>query len=566
MAKHGNIKNFETFLKEGFQHRTKLTEAISGKNMSAVGKIISKYLTKKLGEPFSFDCQVEVFNNPRVGSNAKGLSFIYDKGLKKVRFNWKASQKIDSASLHSVDVWLSPKICYSMEFDTSVSLAQILPQTAEFIKNPVEGEIVIIPEDLNESVDFLTEARKGDYSLNELWKMTIDILIPGDKPNINKIQNIDPRLYLIYKAIKKTFPEFWAGLKYVGNAQGGKEAKFIIQQHQGEILKAAGIIKGNITKVSTTSETIVTPVTPEIEEYAKKADAAGGIAKLSYEETLEDLKMLVNELILGVSNGLFITGRGGVGKSYNIEQLLLAKGLGNGTEPVNNKAVWLNTSVSATSLYRKLAQNPDAIFLVDDADDIFKDETGRNLLKAATDTKKVRTLNWAKRGDGVLPLNKINLLIKQKREALERALEGENLDKIAKLESELESLELIVPDKFEFRGRIIFISNLNIPKLDLDGSLRTRGSIINVYPSDEEVFEFMKKLSVLVDTSAVESEGGSPVPQELRYEVIDTLRDYFESGIITKPLNMRMMEFAIKKCSSHLHMGDTVWKRSLRYI
>lgn len=559
--------SFGEFLNSPTFNKSKLNEAIKVSNFSQVAKLIAKYLTRKLGDGFSFERQIEVFNNARIGKNGKGLSFYFAGGKKKIRFNWKASTKIDSASLHSVDLWITPEVCYSMEFDTSVSIVSILPQVVDFIEKPEEGSFIVFPDtedaNLNESTSYLTEGKKS-RSLDDIWAEFLGSLVAGTKPDT---KTLHWQSYDIYRAARKMFPQFWNGLVYVGGTVGGRDAKFIIQQKEREILVTLGIIAGRIEKVQTSAETIVTPITPEIEEIAKKAEAVGGgIQKLAYAEMLEDLTLLAEELLRGVANGLFITGRGGVGKSYNIEQLLRSRGLDNGTTPRDNKAVWLNTSVSALSFYRKMAQNPDAIFLVDDADDIFKDDTGRNLLKAATDTKKVRVLNWAKKGDGVLPQNKLNMLIRQKQEALDRAMDGENIDKIAKLEAELESLEMIVPDKFEFRGRIIFISNLPIERLDPDGALRTRGSIIELYPEDEEVFSYMKKLVDLVDTSNIESEGGSSVSHDMRIHVIEVLEEYIKSGFIKKPLNMRMMEMSIKKYSAHIKVGGELWKRSLRYM
>jgi hypothetical protein len=52
----------------------------------------------------------------------------------------------------------------------------------------------------------------------------------------------------------------------------------------------------------------------------------------------------------------------------------------------------------------------------------------------------------------------------------------------------------IVPNTFEFAGRVIFISNLAKDKADPDGAIRSRSILIDVNPDDATLMERMKKL------------------------------------------------------------------------
>jgi hypothetical protein len=84
---------------------------------------------------------------------------------------------------------------------------------------------------------------------------------------------------------------------------------------------------------------------------------------------------------------------------------------------------------SAIGLYKVLYNNADrnSVLVLDDCDTVLYDETSLNLLKAALDSSKKRTLNW----------NTDSALLRR---------EG-------------------IPDAFEFKGSVIFITNLKFDKV-----------------------------------------------------------------------------------------------------
>ena len=118
---------------------------------------------------------------------------------------------------------------------------------------------------------------------------------------------------------------------------------------------------------------------------------------------------------------LIISGPPGLGKSYTIERAL-HKAFPDGptpkeqyseevaeavddedpdAPPPTNKGELLydivSGSISAVGLYQALwYTRNDGILVLDDCDDVFRDETALNLLKAALDSKKVRTISWRK--------------------------------------------------------------------------------------------------------------------------------------------------------------------------
>lgn len=186
------------------------------------------------------------------------------------------------------------------------------------------------------------------------------------------------------------------------------------------------------------------------------------------EETMEDIYQISRRVGAGGFNSLFITGRAGTGKTFNVERAMQDEGLQEGVDWTK-----ISGSVSTVIMFKTLFQYKNQTIVFDDADSVFRDEAGRNILKAALDTKKVRNISY---------LKKMGMLFDPK--DFENDPEGE----YNAIESGL------VPNKFDFTGRIIFISNLQKDKADPDGAIRSRSILIDVNPDDATLMERMRKL------------------------------------------------------------------------
>ena len=126
----------------------------------------------------------------------------------------------------------------------------------------------------------------------------------------------------------------------------------------------------------------------------------------------------------GVVRGMVVTGPPGVGKSYGVEKVIEKNSM---FDKLADKPVRFGTekgAASAIGLYQLLYRyaDPGSVLVLDDCDSILFDEVSLNLLKAALDSGKKRMISWNTESS-----------------ALRR--EG-------------------VPEKFEFCGSIIFITNL----------------------------------------------------------------------------------------------------------
>lgn len=186
------------------------------------------------------------------------------------------------------------------------------------------------------------------------------------------------------------------------------------------------------------------------------------------DETLDDLYQISRRLAAGAFNSLMVSGRAGTGKTFSVTKALQDEGLRE-----DDDFIVVSGAVSVIMMYKKLFQYRNQVLVFDDCDAVFRDETGRNILKAALDTKKIRRISY---------LKKTGLVFDPK--DFENDPEGEFLA----IENGL------VPGYFDFGGRVIFISNLPKDKADPDGAIRSRSILIDVNPDDMTLMERIKIL------------------------------------------------------------------------
>lgn len=133
------------------------------------------------------------------------------------------------------------------------------------------------------------------------------------------------------------------------------------------------------------------------------------------ERRYASVESYIKELSNGRIHNLIINGPAGVGKTHAVEKFLDAYAHG--------RFKVVKGHMTPLSLYGNLFfhRDPNNILVLDDIDSVFKKIEGVNLLKAAMDTGSVRRINWES----------------------SNALKGVG-----------------IPDSFEFKGKVILISNI----------------------------------------------------------------------------------------------------------
>ncbi len=141
------------------------------------------------------------------------------------------------------------------------------------------------------------------------------------------------------------------------------------------------------------------------------------------QQRFDILDDMANACAEGTVRALILSGPPGVGKSYGVVQQLEKANLFN---TLQNTKRWevVKGATSAIGLYKKLYQfsAKGSVIVFDDCDTVLFDDLSLNILKAALDSGKKRIIQWNTES---------------------RVLDREG-----------------IPDKFEFEGAVIFITNV----------------------------------------------------------------------------------------------------------
>ena len=156
-------------------------------------------------------------------------------------------------------------------------------------------------------------------------------------------------------------------------------------------------------------------------EVAKETDESI-LARLA--ERFEILTDMTKAVKSGDVRAMIVSGPPGVGKSFGVEAVLQKDGLFDMLAERKPKYEIVKGAMSALGLYAKLYEfsAEKNVVVFDDCDSVLMDELSLNILKGALDSSKKRTIAW----------NTDSRLLRS---------EG-------------------IPDRFEFKGSAIFITNI----------------------------------------------------------------------------------------------------------
>jgi len=503
-----------------------LKEAISSGAISKAAEPIIRYLKKKTGTEFFAYPDIEKFSGETSGY---GLRLFSTNGKRSVRFNFTGASP-DLYSVTGVSVWKG-STQLNVSFEKQTSFVQVLPVVADlFTKGSTKSTVYSTPanvkmDELLEDADIVS-LEEDVVESGDMVDGIIDMLA---QPGFSKSKVYNAYRSPGYKVINALVAEYSDVItkqvtKYVFD--GSESDIQAMKNNKERIMKTAGITAGTVTAVSSPEKIAPDADTVRVEENWER---------IAFEQQLKDLRNLIRLVLGGASNGLFVAGRGGIGKTWNVEEELKEAGLSDGNGYHSTPA-----GVSTAGLYNLLFRYQHDLLVFDDSDDVFGSQTSRNLLKNATDTKPKRKLGWTKRSKSHLTDDEIDEEYgsqwKDDSEAGQKTRdEMYNADVAAKI--------------FYFTGKVIFISNLPMDKLDPDGALRTRGFLINIDPTDEEVYDLMEKIA-----PNMQLEEGLYLSKEERLYVVKLLRE----GKSAQTANFRKLKRGLNMLAGAHVAGVTI--------
>jgi hypothetical protein len=221
------------------------------------------------------------------------------------------------------------------------------------------------------------------------------------------------------------------------------------------LVKVSTLYK-NPTKAAITeeeAELVVTAPVPQQEgdKKVKKVEVEAEYEYADPDVVFDDLVTYIKMVINGEMNSLLLTGQAGVGKTFLVTRTLQETGMKR-----NEDYFKVTGKTTAAGMFMTLYEYNGKIILFDDCDSVFRDDNAVNVLKGALDTAKVREISW----NSAVPLKTAD-----KRQ---------------------------VPKKFDFTGKVIFISNLARKKID--AAIRSRAFMLEIALTKDDMISRMWSL------------------------------------------------------------------------
>jgi hypothetical protein len=221
----------------------------------------------------------------------------------------------------------------------------------------------------------------------------------------------------------------------------------------------------------------------------------------------------------GINRSLIVSGPAGLGKSFTIESKMEE------LESKGYNVVYIKGYVRPLALYKLLYETrfPNSVLVFDDSDSIFHDDVSMNLLKGACDSTDRRVLHWLSR-------------------SLERESDedGEN-----------------IPEKFEFQGSIIFITNYDFDALIASGNklaphfeaLVSRSHYLDLAMKTK--MDYLVRIKQVVRGGMLKSRGFNTIDETLIMQFIENNVDRL------RELSLRM----VVKISGLYKMDKSNWQK-----
>lgn len=326
-------------------------------------------------------------------------------------------------------------------------------------------------------------------------------------------------------------------------------------------------------------------VSKSVDEYLADTTGAKSMED-QYEELKDKIRLVAGKMSHNISS-LLIYGAPASGKTHTVMTTIKELGLREGVDYVVQTG-----SVTDASVYRTLIENIDGLVIFDDCDSVVKTENGINMMKGALDTKPVREITYARQNsfnterlpteqrielvDSIsrilrhtatkADILKFETYVPKKKkpaketgkkekfvpepvvvdkngrfdlpdpfEMLDREF-GQSPDDMQERLVELENyFSRYMPKKIDYRGRIIFISNMD--ESEWDSAILTRAFSQKMAFSDDEMLDFLERIYDKISASSL-------VTNEMKKEVIGWVRDLHNAGRLSRPINFRFLQQA----------------------
>lgn len=405
------------------------------------------------------------------------------------------------------------------------------------------------------SIDKAIKPYTGEVSINEAYADTLErVLADPSKTLKQKITCIENGLKAARREGNQEFIDKWT--PELTNYKKTFKNGFTGGPEEGTIDPSP--VKGKVSVAKTQESAKANAFLDRF--FKDRAEENGYAPELSVFDKMEIMEDNVLNVIKHRAYGLIVAGAAGVGKTHRCITLLNKY---TGIEGIDWKHQ--KGSTSAAELYTVLFRfrQPGKILLIDDCDKVLLDKEACELLKAACDDKRIRTIGWGKRN---MPTTTDNVIYDEYVEEMAQwQSKGKHAEgMVAKTTKDGSFVEAQLPKSFYFQGGIIILTNMGLGKLP--DALRNRGAQIDMRLTLQEVMDLIKGLLEHIQNDDPDLVQLDMTSKEKAYSYLSKMAEYAQedqaNGLeVTLNFSIRSFKsiatiFATydddKKCEKHL--------------
>lgn len=427
--------NLSKYLCENVQSMALVNESIHVRDIDKAVKNIKAYLTKQGVYPYPFQIPLSKDGKTKFGvlvwtDKNTGACFCWDSkdtaSIESILFTSNFDKVLDNIINYENAVW-------DISFECKgASMVRIVKLVTDVLNNKIKMDAKSIHDSIKDAM--IWESLMEDVDLKRI-----------DEADINDLKRQRDNLYMKIKNWKKK----------------GKDVTDLETQYE-DIKKQMSELRGQVrANVSTKPQR-----DPELDKFEEQFEEE---VRVTPEERFSDMESYIHKVIIGFKPLAVICGAPGVGKTYRIMKAIQSFGKQKGSDYglIKGKS-------TAANLYMTLHdyKNDGQLVVIDDADEVVKDDVAINLIKAACDSSDERWVSWGTARPPEMPEEKAMMCD----------------DAVATGNG-----KFFYPKEFEMRGGLIIITNMNAGQLDT--AIKNRGLLCDLNFTTQEVLDLVRGIA-----------------------------------------------------------------------
>ena len=461
-----------------------ITESIRNRDIERAIKLMQSYLLKRGVYPYNFVLPLEKDGKKSIGILAwndknYGICFVWTMGDFSRIDSLLFTKNFDQA----VTAWTAPTAeKYTWDIAVECKGANLV-KICDLVDKVMNGKITMTTQAIN---SYLMDAQlfEGVEEIEDKNNPMNIVIEASDDPLIAKLEKQKTAIYHKLRNLK----------------QKGEDYTSLQQQFDDikkELSDARLAVRGGVQTVLSTDKEVET-----LNDYFEDEERA------TPEERFDDMSSYIDSVIYGVKPLAVICGAPGVGKTFRIMQAVKRNGKEKDVDYglVKGKCTAKNLFMMLHD-YKKEGQ----LVILDDADEVFKDDVAVNLIKAACDSSDER---WVSYGTSVPPLM-----------SEEKALDCD--DAVTDADGDYH-----YPKDFETHGGVIIITNLRAGMLDT--AIKNRALLCDLDFTVDEVLNLVASIAPKIKPDVI--------TPEAKEKALNYLRELAEKKI---PMEISIRSFTL---------------------